>query len=347
MHYNQCRVPFIAPAHIRLPRGCLFCGWPQTRAPGARCPHPAGSYCLPDTNTMTRLLLRRPCLLLILGLLLAAAGGAVSAQTVLQQIHGLVFAPDGKGLMVLAHTGLVVYRDGRWSNLLNAPHAFRALAPTRNAIYASGRRAPDAPPSDPTGLTKSTDGGLTWKQLALPAGVDFSLMAAGFQSNAVYLVNSTPDSLVAGLYQTQDDGASWQSAAALGLSSPITSIAVHPAEPRTLAMGTRDGVFVSRDSGVTFRHLAGKSVTAVLFDVGGEHVYVAREDAHSVERVSLDADGIRPLALPIASRDFITYIAQNPVRSQELAVATHLGSVFYSTNGGAIWRAIAREGRPA
>jgi photosystem II stability/assembly factor-like uncharacterized protein len=196
---------------------------------------------------------------------------------------------------------------------------------------------------------KSTDGGRVWTQLALPVEAHFRLMAAGFRSNAVYLINTAPRSLVPqpGFYHTQDDGESWQSATAHELSSSITSIAVHPAEPRTLAIGTPDGSYVSRDSGATFTHLAGRSVTAVLFDVDGVHVFIAREDAPAVDRVSLDADGVRSLALPIAQGDFITYIAQNPARSQELAVATHLGTVFFSTNGGVTWHAIAREGRPA
>ena len=308
-----------------------------------------GSYRLPDTTAMIRLLLRKPCLLLALGIMLGAGSAAVSAQTVLQQIHGLVFAPDGTGVMVLAHAGLLVYRDGRWTNLPDVPRDFRALALTRNAVYASGRDAPDSTASEAPGLMKSTDGGRIWTPLALPGKADFRLMAAGFRSNAVYLINTAPQSPAPqpGFYQTQDDGESWQSVAAHELSSGIASIAVHPAEPRTLAIGTPDGAYVSRDSGGTFTHLAGRSVTAVLFDVHGEHVYIAREDAPAVERVSLGGDGVRSLALPIAPRDFITYIAQNPARSQELAVATHLGSVFLSGNGGVTWRAIAREGRPA
>lgn len=331
--YNPAMVPVSGPVQA-LARTCL---------------HSAGSYRLPDTNTVIRLLLRKPCLLLALGILLWAGHGPVSAQAVLQEIHGLVFAPDGKGVMVLAHTGLLVYRDGRWTNLVDVPRDLRSLALTRNAIYASGRGAPDSPPSEASGLMKSTDGGRIWTRLALPGKADFRLMAAGFKSNAVHLINTAPQLLTPqpGFYQTQDDGGSWQNVAAHELSSSIASIAVHPAEPRTLAIGTPDGAFVSRDSGVTFTHLAGRSVTAVLFDVHGEHVYIAREDAPAVERVSLGADGVRSLALPIAQRDFITYIAQNPARSQELAVATRLGSVFLSANGGVTWRAIAREGRPA
>ncbi len=292
---------------------------------------------------MTHSFPRKRWLLLTLGLLLSAAAGAVLAQMAVQQIRGLVFTADGTGIMLPADTGLVLYRDGRWRHLAVVPNELRALALTKNAMYAIGRLGLDS------GLMKSTDGGVTWKQLTRSGESDFRLLAAGFQSNAVYLINTVPNPLMQqpGLYHTQDDGASWQRAAAHELSSNITSIAVHPADPRTVAVGTLDGVYLSRDAGESFRHLSGKAMAAVFFDFGGQHVYIARENAHAVERVSLHAGDIRSLAVPISARDFITYIAQNPAQSHELAVATHLGSVFLSTNGGSTWRAIARSGRPA
>ncbi len=311
--------------------------------------HFAHDYSAPDSTTMTHSFLRKACLLLALGFLLSAAAGAVSAQMTLQQIRGLVFTADGTGIMLPAHTGLMLYRDGRWRHLPDVPYELRALAVTKNAIYAIGRFGLDSPLPDARGLMKSTDGGLTWKQLTKSGESEFRLMAAGFHSDAVYLINTAPNPLMSepGLYHTQDDGLSWQSAAAHDLPSPIESIAVHPTDPHTVAMGTLDGLYVSRDSGATFRHLSGKAVTAAFFDIRGQHVYIARKDVHAVERVSLNADHIRSVALPISTRDFITYIAQNPARSDELAVATNLGSVFVSTNGGRTWRAIAREGRPA
>ena len=299
---------------------------------------------------MTHTFLRKPYLLLVLGLLLSAAAGAVSAQTVLEQIHALAFTADGKGIIVPTSGGLMTYREGRWKNLQDAPPEFTSFSLTRNAAYGSERRAPDSTPSDAPGLMKSTDGGLTWKPLAASGEADFRLMAAGFRSNAVYLITTAPNSRMPqpGLYHTQDDGKTWQSAAARALPARVTSIAVHPTDPRTVAIGTPDGLYVSRDSGATFKLLpGGKAVTAVLFDVGGEHVYIAREGVDAVDRASLDAESARSLALPIASHDFVTYIAQNPARPHELAVATSLHSVFVSTNGGGTWRAIAREGRPA
>jgi len=299
---------------------------------------------------MTCSFLRKTHCLLVMGLLLSAPGGAVLAQTMLEQIHGLAFTPDGKGIMVPAHIGVMVYRAKRWNALLDTPQQFTSLSVTHDAAYASGRRASDPAPPQTGGLLKSTDGGRSWKQLFEFGEADVPLMAAGFRSSAVFLISTTPNSRMPlpGLYHTLDDGKTWQSAAAQGLPANIACIAVHPADARIVAIGAADGLHVSRDSGATFKLLpAGKAVTAVLFDAGGEHVYVASEGVSAVDRVSLAGEQTRSLALPIASRDFVTYIAQNPDRPRELAVATHLRSVFVSINGGATWRTIARQGQPA
>lgn len=63
---------------------------------------------------MKRQSLRNALLLFVL-LALTGTAGTLRAETILHHVHGLSFTPDGKSLMVPAHTGLAVYRDGRWS----------------------------------------------------------------------------------------------------------------------------------------------------------------------------------------------------------------------------------------
>jgi photosystem II stability/assembly factor-like uncharacterized protein len=244
----------------------------------------------------------------------------------------------------------MVYAAKRWKNLMGTPQQFGGVSVTQDAAYATARRVSEPAPPQAGGLLKSTDGGRTWRPIAESGEADFPQMAAGFRSNAVYLVSAAPapQMPLPGLYHTRDDGKTWQRAVALAQPASITSIAVHPADPRTVAIGAPDGLHVSRDSGATFTLVAaGRAVTAVFFDAAGKHVYVAREGASGIDRVSLDDEGTRTLAVPIASRDFITYIAQNPTRPHEIAVATRMRTVFLSTNGGVTWRTIAREGRPA
>lgn len=42
-------------------------------------------------------------------------GAPANAEPILHHVHGMAFTPDGKALVVPAHTGLAVYRDGRWN----------------------------------------------------------------------------------------------------------------------------------------------------------------------------------------------------------------------------------------
>lgn len=299
-------------------------------------------------DSITRSFAHKACLVVLF--LLSAAGGVVSAQTILDEIHGIAFTPDGNGIMLPTQSGFMVYRARRWNNLEGARRPFGGVSVTQDAIYATERRGNGAVPPRTRGLLRSSDGGRTWRSIYDADEAEFAHMAAGSRNNAVYLVSTVPTALMRepGLYRTQDEGKTWQHAAAQDLPATIASIAVHPADPRIVAIGATDGLHVSRDAGATFRViLAGKSLTAVFFDVGGQHVYVAREGVSAVNRVSLNGEITRTLAVPIASRDSIVFIAQNPAHPHKLAVSTRLRSVFVSTNGGETWRTIAREGRPA
>ena len=296
---------------------------------------------------MTRQLLYKPALLLAL-LALISTAGILRAEAILHHVHGLAFTPDGKALMVPVHTGLAVYRDGRWSKAPGAPHDFMGFSAAHNAIYSSGHPAPGSPLRNPLGLTKSTDGGKTWQQLGLSGESDFHLMAAGFRSNVVYVVNPEPNSRMPqpGVYFTQDDGKTWRRSAAERLSERIAGIAVHPTDAGTVAMATLDGLYVSRDSGASFKRTSPQmAVTAVLFDLDGKHLYFAAADGSALHRIVLDGKAKSKIALPKLGRDLVLYIAQSPAKSDDLAIATRQRDVFLSPDGGRTWKQIAREGQ--
>jgi len=270
-----------------------------------------------------------------------------SAEPILHHVHGLAFTPDGGALVVPAHIGLAVYRDGRWSLAPVPAHDFMGFSAANNAIYSSGHPAAGSPLRNPLGLIKSTDGGKTWKQLSLYGEADFHDIAVGHRTNVVYVISSGANSQMpeAGIYYTTDEGKTWKPSELGGIISPITGIAAHPNDPRTVAVSTFGGLYLSRDSGKRFRQIGPEeTVTAVSFDLDGKHLYFTRADAAAVLRIAFDGRNNTTLRLPDLGRDIVSYIAQNPATPHELAIATRRKNVFLSRDAGKNWRQIAREG---
>lgn len=283
----------------------------------------------------------------VVGMALALAAAPASAEPILHHVHGLAFTPDGKALVVPAHVGLAVYRDGRWSLAPVPVHDFMGFSVANNAIYSSGHPAPGSPLRNPLGLMKSTDSGKTWKQLSLYGEADFHDIAVGHQTNVVYVISGGANSKMpeAGIYYTRDEGKTWKPSELGGIISPLTGIAAHPNDPGTVAVSTFGGLYLSRDFGKRFRRIGPEeTVTAVSFDLDGKHLYFARDDAAAVLRIAFDGRNNTTLRLPDLGRDIVSYIAQNPAKPHELAIATRRKNVFLSPDAGKSWKQIAKNG---
>lgn len=281
-------------------------------------------------------------------LTLVAGTGLARGAGMLHHLHGLAFIADGSGLMAAGHVGLWVYRDGRWAQAAGPAHDFMGFSVTRTAIYSSGHPAPNTLLRDPLGLVKSSDGGKSWRERGFSGEAEFHVMTAGYESNAIYVLNAAPNSRLrrAGLYFTRDEGKSWKPCAAAGLPSPIIRLAAHPSSASTLAAATLEGVYISSDFGATFKRIGPETpILAVRIDFDGDHLYFARANPDRLKRAALDGSRMRVIALPEREEtDFVAYIAQNPVQSQELAIGTRRRNIFVSPDGGKTWQQIARWG---
>ncbi len=275
---------------------------------------------------------------------------AIAAKPVLlTHVHGLSYSADGRQLIIPSHHGLAAFAGGRWSRLAGPAHDYMGYSATRDALYSSGHPAPGSGLMNPFGLIKSTDGGQSWKLLGLQGESDFHALATSYRTNAVYVINQGANSRMKqpGIYATRNDGLLWSRGDGRGLGSAPRSLAVHPDDAAVVAAGTSDGLYLSRDSAGRFdRLVGGRQVLAQTFDLDGRHLWFSAHDGQpALMRIELKA-GAQPESMPLPALvdDAVAYIAQNPSRTSEMAIATLKRHVFVSADGGRRWTPIARDG---
>lgn len=269
------------------------------------------------------------------------------AEPLLFHVHGLAFSPDGKALLVPAHTGLMVFREDGWTEVDGPIHDFAGFSLAARAIYASGHPPPGSSLPNPLGLVKSTDLGASWVPLALGGEADFHFLAAGYRSNAIYVRSTEPNSAmpIPGLHLSVDEGKTWRRRIARGLEGDIFGLAAHPQDAGTLAVATDRGLYLSRDSGESFKRMDDRqAVTAVSFDLDGRNLRFARAIRRELVSAALDSRSRTVILLPSIGLDYVTYIAHSPADQRLLAIATDRRHVFVTTNVGKTWRQIAKDG---
>ena len=280
---------------------------------------------------------------------LALSGHAFGQGTTLTHVHGLAYTADGKQLMVPSHHGLAVYADGKWTKAPGPQHDYMGFSATAKGLYSSGHPAPGSGMQNPFGLIRSGDGGKTWQKLGLEGETDFHLLGTSWNTNAIYVWNPAPSSRLkaAGLHYTLNDGAVWTRPRAEGLAGEPRAIAVHPDDPKTVAVATSQGLFLSRNSGERFGKIGagdGEGLS-VFFELEGKRLWYGSFDGQArLSRLALGPGHPVKVGLPPLTEDAVSYIAQNPVRNLEYAIATFQRSVYLSKDGGESWIQIADRG---
>jgi photosystem II stability/assembly factor-like uncharacterized protein len=281
--------------------------------------------------------------------LLAMLVSFAQAQSItLHHVHGLAYSGDGKQLMIPSHHGLAIYRDGKWSKAPGPQHDYMGFSATASHLYSSGHPAPGSGLVNPFGLIRSKDGGKTWDKLGLEGETDFHVLATSWNTNAIYVWNPAPSSRLKrpGLHFTLNDGFTWKAARGEGLAGEPRALAVHPDNAAAVAVATSEGLYLSSDSGERFTRLAGNGEgLAVFFDLDGKDLwYSAFEGRPTLSRIALK-DGRRvKISLPALTNDAVAYIAQNPARRLEYAIATFERSVYVTKDSGQSWKQISDRG---
>ena len=278
----------------------------------------------------------------------AAGAGYAQAQVTIAHVHGLAYSADGGRLMIPSHHGLAVYEASKWSKAAGPQHDYMGFSATAKHLYSSGHPAPGSGMVNPFGLIRSKDGGKSWDKLALEGEIDFHLLATGWNTNAIYVWNPAPSSRMKqpGLHHTLNDGSSWKRVAAARLAGEPRALAVHPEDPATVAVATSKGVYLSRDSGESFRPRAeGIESYAVFFELSGKRLWFGAFDGRArLAHVSLAGGTATQVELPPLAKDAVAYIAQNPAKRDEYAIATFGRNVYLSGDGARTWKQIAERG---
>lgn len=277
----------------------------------------------------------------------AAAPTALAQTPTLTHVHGLAYSADGKELMIPSHHGLAVFRDGKWSKAPGPQHDYMGFSATAKFLYSSGHPAPGSGLVNPFGLMRSANGGKSWDKLGLEGETDFHLLATSWNTNAIYVWNPAPSSRMQqpGFHFTVNEGLAWKAARALGLEGDPHALAVHPDDFKAVAVATSKGVFESHDAGESFLQIASGQGTAVFFDLDGKHLWYGSFDrAARLARARLRGGPLTQIKLPPLKDDAVAYIAQNPVRRAEYAIATFERSVYLSKDSGGTWKPIAERG---
>ena len=264
----------------------------------------------------------------------------------LDHIHGMGFTPDGQTLIVGTHTGIRTLTDSVWTKPKGPAHDHIALAMTADGYYASGNAAPDSDDASPLGLIKSADLGESTQTVGFGGEGEFHFLGAGYESDAVYLVNESQDvaDLPPGLHYSLDGGASWTPSAAQGVTSVIIQLAAHPTDPATIAFGSEGGVILSTDHGDNFELISERGpYPAVAFGPAGDDaIYYG---LRTLYRLPLDGGEAQAISMPtdptISPEDAMIAIAVNPANPEHIAIASFDSLVWQTLDGGQEWALIA------
>lgn len=263
----------------------------------------------------------------------------------ISQLRGLGFSADGRQLFVAANDGLRIFAAGQWQVPDLPKHDYLGYSVTDDGFYSSGYPDPAANLVSPLGLVKSTDGGKTLTSLGFEGESAFNLIGVGYQNHAIYVFNGVPNSkLTLGAHYSVNEGQTWQESGLRGMTTRPAQIAVHPTEANIVAIATEGGLLLSSDYGDTFELINENGpAIAAQFNPSGALLYFGYGDLSAYE---LANQKILPLTTPaISAEDAIAYIAVSPTKIDEIALATYLGDLHLSQDGGQTWQQLLQAGK--
>jgi photosystem II stability/assembly factor-like uncharacterized protein len=194
-------------------------------------------------------------------------GGGASALAVdptnSRTVYALAARDDisGDGLRESYESAVMKSMDGgrTWPTVARVRADDFPVAPAASAVFTWGVSPPLViDPRDPRvlyaggrGISKSSDGGVTWRRSGL--GRTPVLAVAVDPSEAGTLYAGT----TAGVLKSTNAGATWQRLHGTLDGARIRALAIDPRQHRTVFAGTESGVFWSTDGGLSWHRFTG------------------------------------------------------------------------------------------
>ncbi|MFD1927103.1 F510_1955 family glycosylhydrolase [Sporosarcina siberiensis] len=264
-----------------------------------------------------------------------------------EHLHGLGYINGGPDIVISTHDGLYEYANGGWKEANSEKHDYMGFQAIRDGFFSSGHPESGSDYMNPFGLVKSTDRGASFEKLAFYGEIDFHYLAAGYDSNAIYVINEMPTKEMSdGLHYTLDEGATWEKASMNEFNSEfISNLAAHPSEKETIVIGSKDGIFISKDFGEKFERLNDtKMVIFVALTENGGYYASYENDKTELKTFTFDNDQENSIQLPNEEINPIVFIAVNPDDDKEIVIATHNNDIYLTKDEGLNWDELAVNG---
>lgn len=269
----------------------------------------------------------------------------------IDHIHGLGYINGENDVVIATHFGLYKYAKDGWQEANSQKHDYMGFQAVREGFFSSGHPEEGSEYKNPLGLIKSIDKGASFEQLAFYGEIDFHYLAAGYDSNTIYVLNQMPvEEMNAGLHYSLDEGTSWTNAAMNGFTSNyISNLSAHPTRKELITIGSKEGLFISNDYGQNFKSMNDtKMITYVtLTETGGFYTNFENDTVY-LKSFLFESNEEINIQLPKELKmDPITFIAVNPENQQEIVLVTNSNNIYITKDEGISWDKIASNGELA
>lgn len=258
----------------------------------------------------------------------------------ISHVHGMGYAGNDDGLYVASHIGMKIYRNGEWFKTTDF-HDYMGFNTIDEGFFTSGHPSADSDLPNPLGIQQSLDGGRSLEHIAFQRETDYHVMAVGYESHDIFLMNTEKNSVLdSGFYKSMDEGENWEAVKASGLEGEVTALALHPTDSKIIAAATTSGIYLSEDGGERFDALTEKKVkgTAVFFTDNALY-FASNYIAASLTKFTLESEEKENLNLPNIKEDEIAFITKNPTK-EELVFYTMEGQFFLSEDESVTWTSL-------